>query len=103
VANCRYRINHITYGDVLDRVYHAKLGGGQRITLPADLCRKLRFKPGERLLLTQNGNQLLVISLRQQAEQMREELRGMLSEGKPLTEDLKGLRRAEASRREHDE
>jgi hypothetical protein len=50
------------------------------------------------LLLTQNGNQLAVTSLRQQAEQMREELRGMLSEGKPLTADLKELRKAESTR-----
>ncbi len=73
-------------------------GESRRLALPADLCRKLRFKPGERLLLTQNGNQLAVTSLRQQAEQMREELRGLLSEGKPLTADFKELRKAESAR-----
>ncbi len=82
----------------MDQVYHAKLGESRRLALPADLCRKLGFKPGEQLLLTQNGNQLAVTSLRQQAEQMREELRGMLSEGKPLTADLKEQRKAEVAR-----
>ena len=82
----------------MDQVYHAKLGESRRLALPADLCRKLGFKPGEQLLLTQNGNQLAVTSLRQQAEQMREELRGMLSEGKPLTADLKEQRKAESAR-----
>lgn len=82
----------------MDNVYHAKLGDSRRLALPAELCRKLGFRPGEELLLTQEGNRLSVASLRQQAEQMRKELRGMLTEGKSLTGDLKELRKAEAAR-----
>jgi bifunctional DNA-binding transcriptional regulator/antitoxin component of YhaV-PrlF toxin-antitoxin module len=82
----------------LEQVYHTKLGDSRRLAIPAELCRKLGLQPGEQLLLRQNGHQLSVTSLRQQAEQMREELRTMLTAGKPLTADLKALREAEAVR-----
>jgi AbrB family looped-hinge helix DNA binding protein len=82
----------------VDHVYHVKLGDSRRIALPADLCRKLDLKPGEELLLTQEGDRLAVTSLRRQAEQMRQELRGMVGEGRALTDDLKELRQAEAAR-----
>jgi len=89
---------NISNGGFVENVYHVKLGDSRRIALPADLCRKLGFQPGEELLLTKEGNQLSVASLSQQAEQMRKELRGMLTEGKPLTADLKELRKADAAR-----
>ena len=82
----------------MENVYHTKLGDSRRIALPADLCRKLNFRPGEDLLLTQSGNQLSITSLRLQAEEMRGELREMLGRGKPLTADLKALRKAEVAR-----
>jgi bifunctional DNA-binding transcriptional regulator/antitoxin component of YhaV-PrlF toxin-antitoxin module len=82
----------------MDQVYHVKLGDSRRLALPAALCRELDLKPGEELLLTPEGNRLTVTSLRHQAERMRHELRDMLGKGKPLTDDLKQLRKAEAVR-----
>ncbi len=82
----------------MDHVYHAKLGDSRRLALPAELCRELDLKPGDELLLTQEGDRLAVTSLRRQAEQMRQELRGMLGDSQPLAKDLKALRQAEAVR-----
>ena len=82
----------------MEQVYHVKLGDSRRLALPADLCRQLDLKPGDELLLTPEGGRLAVTSLRHQAEQMRQELRSLLGDGSPLTEDLKALRLAEAAR-----
>jgi bifunctional DNA-binding transcriptional regulator/antitoxin component of YhaV-PrlF toxin-antitoxin module len=98
VARLANKPIYIQYGGFLEQVYHVKLGDSHRLAVPAALCRKLGFKPGEQLLLTQNGHQLAISSLRQQAEQMREELREILTKGQPLTADLKKLRKAEAAR-----
>jgi bifunctional DNA-binding transcriptional regulator/antitoxin component of YhaV-PrlF toxin-antitoxin module len=82
----------------VEHVYYAKLGDSRRLALPAGLCRELGLLPGELLLLTTAENGLIVSSLRHQAERMRHELRDMLGKGKPLTDDLKQLRKAEAVR-----
>jgi bifunctional DNA-binding transcriptional regulator/antitoxin component of YhaV-PrlF toxin-antitoxin module len=79
-------------------VYQTRLGDSRRIALPADLCRRLDLKPGEELLLTEQGDGLSVTSLRRQAERMRQELRNLLGEGVSLTADLKKLREQEAAR-----
>lgn len=82
----------------MDQVYHVKFGDSRRLALPAELCRELGFEPGDQLLLTPEANGLMVTSLRKQAERMRCELRDMLGKGKPLSDDLKQLRKAEAVR-----
>jgi antitoxin component of MazEF toxin-antitoxin module len=85
-------------GVFVRHVYHVKLGENRRLEIPAALCRQLDLKPGEQLLLTQEGNRLAITSLRRQAEQMRQELREMVSEGNKLTDDLKTVRQTEAAR-----
>lgn len=82
----------------MDQVYHAKLGDSRRLALPAELCRELGFEPGDQLLLMPEANGLTVTSLRKQAERMRCELRDMLTKGKPLSDDLRQTRKAEAVR-----
>jgi len=80
----------------VENTFHVTLGDNRRLALPAKLCRSLGFSPGDELLLIQDGNRLSIASLSQQAEQMREELRGMLKPGKSLTAKLKELRESEA-------
>jgi bifunctional DNA-binding transcriptional regulator/antitoxin component of YhaV-PrlF toxin-antitoxin module len=82
----------------MDTVYHITLGDSRRFALPADLCRRLGLKPGEQLLVTEHTDGITVTPLRRQAERMREELRQLLAEGPPLTQDLKKLRQTEAAR-----
>ena len=82
----------------MEHVYHLKLGDSRRLALPAELCRSLDLKPGEELLVIPNDEGLTITPLRRHAELMRQELRGMVNTGKPLTEELKQLRKAEAAR-----
>ncbi len=76
-------------------IHHTTLGGGRRVTLPADLCRALGLRDGDPLVVQRRDGELVILSLDQRAERMRGEL-AALTHGADLSSDLQDLRRADA-------
>ncbi len=75
---------------------HIHLGKDRRIAFPSHFCKQAHLRPGDGFLLSRQGSQIVLTPLEEEAEQMRQELRSMLSPGTNLMDDLRELRSADA-------
>jgi hypothetical protein len=80
---------------------HIHLGKDRRIAIPAQFCKEAHLQPGDGFLLSRQGTQLVLTSLEEEADRMRQELRAMLGDGVNLMEDLRDLRAADAADETH--
>lgn len=78
--------------------YHAKIYGGGKMALPADVRRALGIKDGDRVNLNIADGRLSVRTMEQVVRDMQTRVGRLVPEGVSLVEELIADRRAEAAR-----
>ena len=78
--------------------YHAKIYGGGKMALPADVRRALGIKDGDRVTLDIANGRLNIRTLEQVVRDMQTRVGRLVPEGVSLVEELIADRRAEAAR-----
>jgi bifunctional DNA-binding transcriptional regulator/antitoxin component of YhaV-PrlF toxin-antitoxin module len=73
------------------------IGKDRRIAIPAQFCQEANIHPGDGFLLRQEGNQLVLTPLTDEAEQVRRELRELVGEQADLMADLRDMRAQDAA------
>ena len=78
--------------------YHAKIYGGGKMALPADVRRALGIKDGDRVNLNIADGRLNIRTMEQVVRDMQTRVGRLVPEGVSLVEELIADRRAEAAR-----
>ncbi len=78
--------------------YQAKIYGGGKIAIPADVRRELGIKDGDTVSLDVDGGKLTISTLDQVVRDTQAYFRGFVPEGVSLADELIADRRAEAAR-----
>jgi AbrB family looped-hinge helix DNA binding protein len=75
-----------------------ELGAGGRLVIPAAFRTALGMKPGDKLMMRLEGNELRVYTQREGIRRAQELVRKYIPEGVSLADELIAERRAEAAR-----
>ena len=78
--------------------YHAKIYGGGKMALPADVRRALGIKDGDRVNLNIADGRLNIRTMEQVIEDTQAYFKSVIPEGVSLVDELLAERRAEAVR-----
>ena len=78
--------------------YHAKIYGGGKMALPADVRRALGIKDGDRVNLNIADGRLNIRTMEQVVRDMQTRVGRLVPEGISLVDELIADRRAEAAR-----
>lgn len=78
--------------------YQAKIYGGGKMALPADVRRQLGIKDGDTVRLSIEDGRLTVVTLEQIVRDTQARYRQLIPEGVSLVDELIAERRAEAKR-----
>src|SRR5262249_55888693 len=86
------------------RAVALRIGPQGRVVIPAEMRRALEIEPGETLMAHVESDRLVLERREQILGRLRGELRGTVSEGVSMVDELIAERRAEAEREaaEHD-
>jgi AbrB family looped-hinge helix DNA binding protein len=74
------------------------VGEGGRLVIPAAYRKALGLKPGDEVLLTLEGGEIRIVSMRQAVARAQTLLRRYIPESRSLSEELIKERREEAAR-----
>jgi AbrB family looped-hinge helix DNA binding protein len=75
-----------------------ELGAAGRLVIPVEFRRALGMKPGERLMVRMEGNELRICTQREAIRRGQELVRKYIPEGVSLADELIAERRAEAAK-----
>jgi AbrB family looped-hinge helix DNA binding protein len=78
--------------------YHAKVYGGGKMAIPADVRRTLGIKDGDQVTLDIENGQLIVKTQKQLLKEIQAYFKSFVPEGVSLVDELIAERRAEAAR-----
>lgn len=78
-------------------VVHAKLGGGRRIAIPAELCRQYGLEPGGTLVLEPTESGIMVRPLDEVIQEVQEFFADAAPQETLLSDELIEDRRREAA------
>jgi AbrB family transcriptional regulator, stage V sporulation protein T len=78
--------------------YHAKIYGGGKMAIPADVRRALGIKDGDRVTLDIEDGRLTVKTQAQLIKEIQAYFKSFVPEGVSLVDELISERRAEAAR-----
>jgi hypothetical protein len=81
----------------MEPVIQLHLGKDRRIALPARFCKEANLHPGDAFFMHRQGTQIVLTPVEEEAEQMRQELRGMLPKDADLMADLRTMRATDAA------
>jgi AbrB family looped-hinge helix DNA binding protein len=82
----------------MKEVYHATLGAGGRLVIPAALRQALRLKEGDPVVLARNGEVVRIASHDTALKEVRAYFQEGIPDGVRLAEELLAERREEGSR-----
>ena len=80
----------------MEPAIHTHLGKDRRIAIPSRFCKEANLRPGDGFLISRQGKQIVLTPLEDEAERLRQELRGLLGPCVNLTDDLRAMRAADA-------
>jgi AbrB family looped-hinge helix DNA binding protein len=86
----------------MKQVYHATLGAGGRLVIPAGLRQTLRLKEGDAVVLETDGETVRLASQEKMFQEIQAFFRQGIPEGVSLVEELLAERREEARREEEE-
>ena len=79
-------------------VFHAKLGAGGRLVIPAEARQQLHLEEGSDLVIEVDGNGLHIAQLQQTIKQIQVLCRQHVPEGVSVVDELLRERREDAAR-----
>ncbi len=76
----------------MEPVIQTHLGKDRRVAFPARFCKVADLNPGDAFFVRRDGMQIVLTPVTEEAEQMRQELKGMLPKNADLMATLRELR-----------